>query len=1414
VFLKNRLCQFGLLVSLSIAAPLWGQNTITLQSCPGSVAPGGNAICQVFLNLQGAATVDSLTFAVSVTANSPAPAPTANMKFKDFTADGSGSAPGATPTAIAPLWVGMNPALTGSSEIATIQFTAPSTASGGSYTLQFTNVSANVGGLGTAAVPVSLGSSVTIPVATVLTISAPAAAALTPQATAGSPYTNSSFAVSGGTAPFTWTATGLPTGLSMSSAGVISGTPAAAGTSSSINVTVKDSESPAVSATGLSPYSLVVNAALSALAPTKLPVGTANSAYSQAISVTGGTGPYTWTVTGLPAGVTPTTSTTNSITISGTPTGAATASVKVTVTDANTATSSTTYTLTISGPLSLAPASGPLPPGTVGTAYTTGTTLAAGGGTAPYTYSITGGTLPGGLSISATTGVISGTPTTAGSFTGIQVTVKDSANGTAAQTYSILVNPAIVVTTVPTSLPNGTTGAPYPTPPATFTASATGGSGTYTWSISGLPGVTIGATTGIVSGTPTTAATDTVTITATDANSATGTATFKNVVIATGVSISTPATGTALGATAGNAYSVTVTAQNGTGPYTWTQTGLPTGLSLSNSTGLTATISGTPATAAAATNVAVTVKDSTGSANTATYPLTVNAVPSLATGTLPVATVGSAFTSGTVIALTGGTAPITWTTNPALPSGLSINSSGVITGTPAKGTNSATPYSIGVTATDANRVAASQTYSLTVNPALAVSPATLPSGIPGVVYTKTTLTPSGGSGTGYTFTSTGLPAGLGLTSAGVLSGTPTATDAQKNYAVVVTLMDSIGTTANFNYTLLLAPPLVITGTPLSLPAGTVNAAYNSAAATVTATGGTPPYTWSATGLPAGLSMGTVGGAGVISGSPTAVGSFSVTVSVKDANSTITSAPATIVISALPLQIITGLLPPGVVNTPYTTTTIFGQGGVLPYSWSITGLPAGLSANGATISGTPTTATGSPFKVVVAVTDATLTTTTRTFSLAINGALTVASPTTLPAASLNTAYTPVTATASGGLPPYTWTATGFPAGMSVNIANGAISGTPTTAAGSPYTVVLTVEDSTGKTASMNYTLTVNSAALTISGPASLPTGTAGSAYTATTVTASGGSGVYTFTATGLPSGLSISSAGVISGTPATTTAGPYTVVVTVTDSSSNTATKSYSLTINAPVSTLPVISSVSASTEGQSFIAPNTWLSVYGTNFEPANFQDTWTNAIKASSTGALPTTLDALSVMVGGVPAYVAYVSATQVNVLTGNIGFGPLQVTVTTAAGTSNAVSITSQQAIPGFFEWPNTQPVATHEDYSDAAANGTFAGQTTIPAAPGETIILWGSGFGPTTPANPFGVAVPATPTYETASNVTVTLNNAPLVVYQNLAFLTAGNAGLFQLGVTLPATLANGSYPLTVSIGGVTSPPLMLTVAAPGN
>ena len=296
--------------------------------------------------------------------------------------------------------------------------------------------------------------------------------------------------------------------------------------------------------------------------------------------------------------------------------GAATVVVTNPSSPASTPFSSFTYTTATS---SLTVSTTSLAGGTVGTAYSA--TLAASGGTSPYTWTLASGTLPGGLTLS-TAGAISGTPTTAAtsSFT---VQVKDAANATATKALSIVVGAAAQPPAVSTtSLAGGTVGTAY-----SATLAATGGSSPYTWTLASgtLPsGLTL-STAGAISGTPTTAATSSFTVQVKDANNLTGTKALSIVVAAAApapLAISTTSLGNGV---VSQTFNTTIKVTGGNASYAFTvSTGsLPAGLTLAASTGV---ISGTPSTAGSST-FTVKVTDSSSPVQTATqsYTLTISA---------------------------------------------------------------------------------------------------------------------------------------------------------------------------------------------------------------------------------------------------------------------------------------------------------------------------------------------------------------------------------------------------------------------------------------------------------------------------------------------------------------------------------------------------------------------------------------------------------------------------------------------------------------------------------------------------------------------------------------------------------------------------------------------------------------------
>jgi serine/threonine-protein kinase len=263
-------------------------------------------------------------------------------------------------------------------------------------------------------------------------------------------------------------------------------------------------------------------------------------------------------------------------------------------------------------------------------------------------------------------------------------------------------------------------------------------------------------------------------------------------------------------ATVGTAYSGTVTASGGTGTYTWAAvTGLPAGLTATAS-GATLTISGTP-TAAATATIPLSVHDSATPEGKGTASLTLTVsdkAMSITTAAATTAATGKAY-SGTAT-VTGGNGTYTWAAATGLPAGLTATGSGAtltISGTPtAAGTFTVT---LSASDTESTPKTATATLVITVSAAVSITTTSLAAGTEGTAYSAA-VAATGGTGTA-TWTATGLPAGLSISSAGTISGTPTASG---TFPVVVTATAGTSVSATLN---LVINPVTVTASPLPDP---------------------------------------------------------------------------------------------------------------------------------------------------------------------------------------------------------------------------------------------------------------------------------------------------------------------------------------------------------------------------------------------------------------------------------------------------------------------------------------------------------------------------------------------------------------------------------------------------------------------
>jgi Putative Ig domain len=438
----------------------------------------------------------------------------------------------------------------------------------------------------------------------------------------------------------------------------------------------------------------------------------------------------------------------------------------------------------------------------------------------------------------------------------------------------------------------------------------------------------------------------------------------------------------------------------------------------------------------------------------------------IVTSSLPQGSVGANYQAG--FAVSGGTSPYRWTANGSVPPGLEVFISGIIAGVPT----TVGSFTFNLVVTDANNLSTSKPFTVVITgPAFAITTTSpLPNGSVGQAYNQTLVVSNGTPPYQWTAGS-GVPPGLALNlSTGAITGTPTTVG---NYSFQVTVTDSVNDIATANFALTINVPSVTITTISPLFNGTVGVAYSQ---TLTASGGKQPYQWSViSGNTGGLTLDP--NSGTLQGTPQTAGTFIFTAQVSDSAGNTATQQFSLTINTPTLSIVTsGSLASGAVGVSYSQKLpLTASGGTPPYTWALTPAIPGLAFDpvNVALNGTPTTP-GS-FPLTVTVTDsAGLNASNKSLTLVIAPAtLGIITPRQLPDASLSLPYNQ-TITASGGTPPYTWSAAGLPTGLSINSSSGLISGIPTVAGS--FGIAITVSDSALAHYSDRFTLNVNQPAL--------------------------------------------------------------------------------------------------------------------------------------------------------------------------------------------------------------------------------------------------------------------------------------------------------------------------------------------------
>ncbi len=992
-------------------------------------------------------------------------------------------------------------------------------------------------------------------------------AAETPPATTGGPYLGY-LTASGGTEPYTWSITkgSLPSGLTLNAnTGVISGEPTATG-SSKFTVTVTDSASPANHASKALTISATPPTALT-ISTSGLPVATASQQYETTLAATGGTQPVTWKLeTGtLPTGISLDSETGR---ISGTPSTAGKAAFTIRATDSAELAQSTTVTLTLttlaeSEPLALI---APKPSvGKAGEYY--GLALNSTGGAAPISWAVSAGTLPDGLTLDPTTGEISGLPTSTGSYT-VSVTATDRSTPTpqsASREFTIVIEAPSHVSILTPTVPAATQGSTYVT-----SLNAEGGVSGYSWQLSSgnlPPGVSLDSESGTLEGIPTESGSFTFTMTVSDGSTPTAQSTSATYTISVAASSPTMSFSPPP-ATVNVPYSYTPTAGGGVEPYTWSLVSgeLPAGLTLDEATG---TISGTPSTVGSS-SVTLRLADSSqpvAQSITASATLPVEAAPPLQIESegLPGAIKGQPYRA--VVPVSGGSEPYVFSiTHGSLPAGVSLEpSSGVLAGTPE--TEGSVEVTLKVSDASNPTQSRSATFKLTVGapPPLSIETSELAEATAGDSFSQSLIAAGGTEPYSWSVISGALPPGLSLSeSSGEISGTPSEAG---TFTFTVRASDSstVAQSTSVVLSLTVNPTSPLNIVTSSLAGGSQGTYYDQV---IEAQGGVTPYTFSlASGsLPQGLAL--EPNSGAIYGTPTSFGTASFTVQVLDSSSPsaqIATRKLTMKIEpAPPLTMSTTSLAGGTQGS-YYEQSLGLSGGVFPYTAGVTAgsLPEGLSIDQyGEIFGEITSSHTETF--TASVHDGS-TPHAQTLSRQFTIEVTPAPPLELAATAGSFVlgqYGDEQLGVRGGVPGYSWgvISSKLPAGLTFS--GGYLSGAPTKKGKGTLTVKLTDSATpTANTVTKTVTFSVVNPPKLKLATKKLPTAVHGSYYQQQ-IAVTGGSPGYSWSlsAGALPPGM-FQSGEYIYGTPESKGTYQFTVEVTDSGASPQTATKKYTLKVS-------------------------------------------------------------------------------------------------------------------------------------------------------------------------------------------------------------------------------------------------------------